>query len=448
MKRTFVLIACLCTLVVAGCTSDSKLPSATGKGSIRALNTIPASPDIRFLIEERLLGAISYQRSTAYARYDDFEYNFNFELFLPGYAEPDRILTITHKLETGRDDIFVLTGDPANPTVTIWSTQAREWSDGDTVFQYQFAHTIVGQDDIDVYLDEAVEPAVLANKVATLSYGGVSNLSDTPEGTYIVTVTEAGDTNAILYQSSVISFVSQTTQVISLLAGNENDTSSIILNVMGSAGGDRKFPDASAVQTVRLIHASRALQASDIYDDDLLTSMVFSNLIFGNATGDIEVSDDPETYYYTPTGSIATILHQADYQVPTGRHANLLVVGAADDYSPYSFLPDRASVSAYAKVQLFNAALETTAVSVYIKDADDPLVEEDFPLIFGLIYPAPSPIQPLLTGSYDVYVTPVGEKTVLAGPLRLDVVNGDVIDLIALDTDTPGVVELKVLPAP
>jgi hypothetical protein len=64
------------------------------------------------------------------------------------------------------------------------------------------------------------------------------------------------------------------------------------------------------------------------------------------------------------------------------------------------------------------------------------------------MYPSPSPIQLLNEGSYDIYLTPPIEKTVLAGPLRLDGVDGDVVDLIALDTDTPGEVELKVMPAP
>ena len=50
---------------------------------------------------------IGYQDSTSSVRYDDFEYNFNFELFLPGEIEPDRVLTLSHKIETRRDDIFL-----------------------------------------------------------------------------------------------------------------------------------------------------------------------------------------------------------------------------------------------------------------------------------------------------------------------------------------------------
>ena len=448
MKRIFLLIACLSALIVTACTSESALPTPSGKGSIRALNAIPASPDIRVLIEERLIGTLGYNQSTAQNRFDDFEYNFNFELFLPGFLQAERVLTYPHKLEANRDDIFVLTGDAENPTVNLWSTQDREWAEGDTVLELRFAHVILTQaaNDIDIYLDEAVAPAVVANKVATLSYGQITDVSDFAEGTYTVTITTAGDIDDVLYQSAEIGFLSRTTQIITALAGDENDGSPVVVNILNDFGGDRVFADASAQQTVRFFHAARALQATDIFDDDMLTSLKFSNLEYGNASGDIPMSTAVETFYYTPTGSTAAILHETTHQVPVGRHSNLYVVGPADDYSSYAFLPDRASVSIYAKVQVFNAALDTGIVNVYIKIADEPLVEEDRPVIFGLAYPSPSPIQALDTGSYDVYVTLVSDRIPLGDPLRLDIVDGDVVDLILLDTDTPGVPEIKVMP--
>jgi len=448
MKRTSILLACLGALIVMGCTSDSSLPTATGQGTIRALNAIPESPGILVLIEERAMGTLSYQQSTSQNRWDDIEYNFNFEVFLPGSLEPDRVLTYPHKLEADREDTLLLTGDIENPTVTVWSKPTREWTETDTVFEAQFAHVIEAEDAIDFYLDEAVEPAVVANKVATLSYGQVSDVSDFLEGTYTVTITVAGNIDAIIFQSSGVSFAARTSHILAALAGDENDSSSVIVSILNNLGNDRKLPGSLATQTVRFFHASFAMQTTDIYDDDLLTSLKVSGLAYGEASGDVDVSREAETYYYTLTGSTAAILHQTDMLVPRGRHANLYVLGPADDYLSFSMLPDRAAVSIYAKLQLFNASLESGNINVYIKDADDPLVEEDLPYIVALPYPAPSPIQALNAGSYDVYVTPVGEKTVLGGPLRLDLVNGDVVDLLALDTDTPGVVELKVVPAP
>ena len=71
MKRTFLPLACIGTLLLAACTSDSNLPNPTGTGAVRAINAIHGSPEVRFLIEERPLGGVRYATSTAPNRYDD-----------------------------------------------------------------------------------------------------------------------------------------------------------------------------------------------------------------------------------------------------------------------------------------------------------------------------------------------------------------------------------------
>ena len=88
MKRYPVLIVCAAALLLGACGKESKLPKATGKGTVRALNTIPASPPLAFLIEERGLGLIGYKSATAAAQYDDLSYTFNFEFPLANFPMP------------------------------------------------------------------------------------------------------------------------------------------------------------------------------------------------------------------------------------------------------------------------------------------------------------------------------------------------------------------------
>ena len=87
MKRTSTFLACTAALVLAACTSDSQLPSPTGKGGVRGINAIPGSPVVTFRIEERSLGNLNYKNSSTPTLYDDFEYNFNFDIINPGEDE-------------------------------------------------------------------------------------------------------------------------------------------------------------------------------------------------------------------------------------------------------------------------------------------------------------------------------------------------------------------------
>ena len=117
MKRKFTFLACLATLALTACTSESKLPEASGKGGVRGINAMPGSPPMTFRIEERSLGSLTYKSSSVPSLYDNFEYNFNFDINIPGEEDPQRIASVAAQIEDGQDHVFVLTGDLTNPVV-------------------------------------------------------------------------------------------------------------------------------------------------------------------------------------------------------------------------------------------------------------------------------------------------------------------------------------------
>ena len=57
-----LVIACIAAAAISACSSDSSLPTATGKGSVMALNAISTSPEIGFLIEERGIAKTGAER--------------------------------------------------------------------------------------------------------------------------------------------------------------------------------------------------------------------------------------------------------------------------------------------------------------------------------------------------------------------------------------------------
>ena len=59
-------------------------------------------------------------------------------------------------------------------------------------------------------------------------------------------------------------------------------------------------------------------------------------------------------------------------------------------------------------------------------------------------------LDPLVTqlpeGSYDVYLTVTDEKTVVFGPLQVDLVLGDVVTAIVYDTVNPATADITIIP--
>jgi hypothetical protein len=450
MKHILILCACLSALLLGACTSESKLPNPTGKGSIRAVNAIPGSPSMQFLIEERPLGSIVYKQSSAPFDYDDFEYNFNFEIFLPGEFEPTRVATQLLKVEKDRDHTLVVTGDYENPTVTVWTTDKREWSEGATTFEFRFAHLLesASGESVDVYFDEAVDPAVVSNRIATLAYGEVSNAQDFTTGEYIITITAAGDVNNVLYTSAATTPAERNAYLAMVFDGTANDISSIVVGLTSSNGTGGQLPAAGSSPTARFVHAAYTLPTADVYDDEPLTNRIVSSLAPGNATTDLDVSGDLETYYWTPADSTATILFQGDYQISSASRVTLYAVGPVNEWLMFPAIWDRASVATYAKVNLFSAALDNDVLDVYVLPAGETIDEDDSPTLRAVIAPAPAPTATISGGDYDLFVTAFGERTALAPALPISVANGDVVDLLVLDTADPNVPEVRQLPPP
>ena len=83
MRKTLFILGCIATLLLGACTGESSRPVATGKGAIRTISTIPTSPRIIFLIEERTLAVAEYAAATSRTNFDDLDYIFNFEAIFP-----------------------------------------------------------------------------------------------------------------------------------------------------------------------------------------------------------------------------------------------------------------------------------------------------------------------------------------------------------------------------
>jgi hypothetical protein len=53
----------------------------------------------------------------------------------------------------------------------------------------------------------------------------------------------------------------------------------------------------------------------------------------------------------------------------------------------------------------------------------------------------------LAAGSFDLYLTVTGEKTIVAGPVQVDLVLGDVVTAIVYDTVDTATADIVLFPA-
>ena len=440
MKRILLLLACFTTL--AACGSDSSLPNPTGKGAVRMINAIPGSPEIRFLIEERQISSAGYKVSTAPVEYDDFSYRFNFEIALPGESTLTRTGSRTITVENGGDHIFVLSGDLLSPDITVWDGDIRTFDAADTVLEARFAHGSATLGDIDVYFDPAGTVPGTNPPAATLAFGEIADPIDYEAGEYVLTVTAASDVNTVHFTAQAVDLLAQFAHVITVFDGDANDTGRAAVRSMTSVGNPLEFQDVSAPPSVRFIHASYETQAVDIYDDELLTNLVAENIPFRGTSVDLDTTTDARTYYFTPAGSTAQVLFQQEFlAVPAATYSHFYIVGTADNQIVTGETPDRAPNSTSAKLTIFNGSTNYEFVDLFLVERGAEVTSGTLPTLVGIGFANLSPAVELLEGSYDIYLGDSRTRDVISPALPVDLANGDVLDLIAVDTVDPAVLE-------
>lgn len=435
MKRTLLLLMCVSTLVLGACTSESSLPTPTGKGTIRAINAIKGSPEVDFLIEEILLGGVRYKTSTTPRPYDDFSYNFNFEIFYPGDTSLTRVATQTLQVEADVEHILLLTGDIGAPTVTVWNSDVRTFADTDTVFEVRFAHVNAVLADIDIYFDPPGTVPGTNPPAATLTFGSIGSATDFEEGSYVMTVTAAGDPGTVYFTSRETALLSRSARVITIFEGDLNDTAPVVVNSMTSGGSSLAFADANYPAQTRFVHAASTLEPVDIYDDEALTSLVYAGLPFESSTPFFAAPEETTTYYFTPASSTATILFEETIAAQTlGSFTNIYTIGDTDAWLATRTLATRAPVSSSARIQIYHAALNHEDVDVYVLDRDVPITEDATPSLVNAEYGLPTLTLSRPAGNVDLYITAPGETTVLAGPYPIDATLDSVYELVLVDT--------------
>ena len=455
MKRYLLLAVCVAAVLLGACSTESKLPKATGEGTVRAINTIAASPNIFFLIEERQIGTASYQGSSSSSTYDDLSYTFNFEVLLAGDTARTRVASQPLDVEADMDYTFLITGTIAAPVISVWQAAEREWAGTETTFEMRFGHTAVSLADVDAYFAAPGIVPMLGSELDTLSFGGITAASEYEAGEYVLTITAAGDPTTVLFESDPVTPIAQTAIILSVFDGDENDLSPLAVSLINmSSGGTGSLVDSSYPPTVRYFHASMGfgsinMSATDIYIDDPATSMPFvADHVFGDVTGDLVVTPGVLSQSYTEAGNVGAPLLDLDSTILSGtRYEHYLVKNTAGDALLISHIPDRRSVETFARVSFLHTAAAQANLDIYVV-ARDELIDELTPTFPGLPLSILPITIPFNADSYDIYATVTGEKTVLAGPIQLDLAVGDVVNTIIYENVDPNVVDFVFIPLP
>jgi hypothetical protein len=454
MRRALLPIIFVAIAALTGCHGETAFPQATGKGTVRAISAIKTAPDINFLVEERSAGTLSYGVATAGNQLDDLSYVFNFAAVLAGDTTPTRIASQPLDVIKDTDYTFVVTGQLANPTITLWERPRPEFDSGATVFEAQVGHLNSALGDVDVYLADAATAPAVGNELGTLTFGQILPVTSLNEGDYVLTLTAVGNPGNVLFQSDTTNFAAGNATLMTILEGVGAETAATVVNRTNLiAGGTARLPVPDVSTTMRFFHAALDLGDADIYIDDPLTAPILEDHAFGDVSADIDVPSGALPLTYTTANTMGSVLVDTDISVSEGRRNYVLLVEDIDGIGQaLPYVPDLRPVESQAKLGIAHTAAGTTPVDVYIVPTGES-IDEVNPTLNGLNFGFIPLVIPLSSaGEFDIHITGNEDKIPLtdplAGQLTIDVAFGDVLQIIIQETAIAGVLDVVVIPLP
>ncbi len=422
--------------VLAGC-SESQLAQATGKGSINAINAMPGSPNINFLIEERFLGAVGYKGWLGEQPFDDLSYNFNFQYTLLGDTQSTRIATQFIDMVADTDYTLVITGSVSAPMVMQWERPEREFDDAETVFEVAFTHLSPALGDVDMYVGLTGTAPVLGEERAKLSYLDLVPEIDLESEEYEIILTARDDPAMVLYRSHGILLAARISYTIAIFDADPTITGNISVRVTSSEGLALELPDSNFLPTLRTVHAAFGTVNFDIYRDLDFTAPIFSNLGFGESTGDVPVDEGIVSYTYTEVGDSSVVINEEIQLITRGLRTSTVVTGQpGGELTRIVLVDNRRPIDTNAKLRIIQAAVDFQIMDLYLVEAGTDITDID-PIIPNIGFNFTSDFAATLAGNYELILTAVDDKIPLAPPFPINLVNGDVVEVIILNTIDP-----------
>jgi hypothetical protein len=156
----------------------------------------------------------------------------------------------------------------------------------------------------------------------------------------------------------------------------------------------------------------------------------------------------PSLLFYTAAGNSGAPLFDDGTVILATTHRNVYAIGDIDELRIVTYIPDRRPVETLARFSFLNTSLNYPFVDLYVvKTGID--IAKVFPTFFGVAIGNVPVTTSFDADSFEIYLTPTGDKAVLAGPLALDMMLGDVFEYIAYDNVAdPMIADLVPIPLP
>ncbi|MEZ5565254.1 MAG: DUF4397 domain-containing protein [Gammaproteobacteria bacterium] len=408
------------------------LASCGGGGTVDndvAFRFIQASPDAP-LVNLRVDGtalrsAVPYKGGSGFIFVTPRQYDFSLEAILSGGNQVVLDAPGT-PLEGGREYSVIAIGKDATDTVQplIFSNAIESIPAGSA--RLQLAHAAPDQPPLDVYLTAPGAVLAAAVPIGQISYGDMPAARQlVDEGTYVLSVTPAGVTTPVLFQSTTITLHSRDDWLLVAVANTAPGVSpiSIVVDNHFATGQTSVLPeilDKDTPADVSVINLSPDAPAIDVIGDpvaqDAPDVSFASNLNYLENTAYVSVAPDGYAVRGVPSSDPLADPPLFDFSrnLIIGQRLTVLALGLLATIDDTVLVDDIRPVYAQGKLRIIDAAPAANIVDVYIVPAGTDVASVEAPTLCNLGLRSATGHFGFTPDNYTVTFTEAGGKTLIA----------------------------------
>jgi hypothetical protein len=413
---------------------------------LRALHASPDAPPVNVRVNGvQALANVDYAQGSGFLPVTEAT-RVEVEAIIPGgnAVVLDRRLA----LEFSTEYTVLAVGEVAGPidTLVVSNPSGRAIAAGN--LRAQVVHAAPNAPAVDVYVtapDAALTGSTPLN-IGPLTFGEFTGRTEVPSGDYRIRVTAAGNPAAVVYDSGTVALAAGADLLVAAVENTGPGSTPVQLVALDGTGAARIL-DAATPASVVAVHASPDAPAVDLLADVVGTpadeALGLARAVSFPEVCRIDGVPAPAEYRIsvTPAGNPSVVALEFPLQPEKGNELTAIVtgyLGSTPALRPLALVSNTRSIATEARLRVTHASPGTGAVDLYLlpDGADLSTATASFSAVpFG----ADTGVLSIAPGTYDVYVTPAGNRSVVAIEVPdLALAGGAVLDVIARDANQNG----------
>lgn len=424
-------------LFLAGCDTSSSGSSSTdenggddqvvAKANLRVLHASPDAPAVNIYLDGAMspaIEALDYGQASAWANLDAKAYEVDVYGILPDLSDtPDAVIEADPILLEDVNYTVVAVNSLGDISAKLFADDGST-TDSERV-RVQVAHLTASAPAVDIHVTASAATLSENTVTGTIGFEDGSDLLgpallDAGED-YRIRVTLQNTPDTVVFDSGTIALTAGSDLFIGAIPNVSGVGESPIALAVLDGSGSAIIYDETGGAAVRAAHLVSDVGTVDVYaSTDLSGDPVFADVDFQAVSDYAEVPEGSYDLAVSADDGTTAAITEPGVELTRGMSYTVLAIGTASgsNLELLPFVDDRRSVATAVKVRLIHGASDTAEVDIYVT-ADGNIADVD-PTFADVPYKATTGFVALAAGSYNVKITPAGDKGTVAIDVDLD----------------------------